>query len=91
MQAEDADDILFHSLHSLKRAEAPPYLYAQVRQRLATRQEAEVRVSPAWALRLAFVVLALLGADLWVWQTDRTPPAQEPTTAYAYPVENYYF
>ena len=37
------------------------------------------------------VVLALLVADLWTLQSDRSQPVQEQTTAYAYPVENYYF
>lgn len=91
MKAEDADGTLFNSLRSLKKAEAPPYLYAQVRQRLASRQETEVRLLSGWALRLAMVVLALLLADLWTLQADRSQPAQEQTTAYAYPVENYYF
>lgn len=91
MKAEDADGTLFNSLHSLKKAEASPYLYAQVRQRLASRQETEVRLSSGWALRLAMVVLALLVADLWTLQSDRSQPVKEQTTAYTYPVENYYF
>lgn len=91
MKAEDADGTLFTSLHNLKKAEAPPYLYAQVRQRLVRGQEQESRVSTGWVLRLAVVALALLAADVWAWQAYRSRPQAVQTTAYAYPAENYYF
>lgn len=86
-----SDDDILRSLEGLEPAEASPFLYTRVRQRLESRRA--WRPAPiGWALRLAVAMLTLLTlANLLAWRSLQETPQAAQTTAYAYPAENYVF
>ncbi len=66
MKIDEQIDQTLNSLDGLQRAQANPFLYQRIRQRLSTVHPNN-RMTPALAWRLAVACLLLLGLNVISW------------------------